>query len=82
MDRYPIRKRAVLVGIIAQVALIATALGIAPDLLDRAETIALSVVNILTLLGMVSVEKQTTPVSDPRDNYGRPLQVEKPFIIG
>lgn len=82
MDRYPIRKRAVLVGIIAQVVLIATALGIAPDLLDRAETIALSLVNILTLLGMVSVEKQTTPVSDPKDEYGRSLHPETPFILG
>ncbi|MBW3665838.1 MAG: hypothetical protein KY469_22365 [Actinobacteria bacterium] len=65
-DRYPIRRRAVLVGVLAEVVIIATVVGIAPETVDQVHIIGGSAINIGALIGLVtSSEPKVTPVADP-----------------
>jgi hypothetical protein len=74
LSRYPLRKRAVLVGLIAEIAIVAAMFGLPPDVIERATAIAMSAINMGVLLGVVlTTEPQVTPVADPQDNLGRSL---------
>lgn len=74
MSRHPLRRRAILVALVAEAVIVAAALGVPADVLDTVHVVAMSLVNVAVLVGLVaSGEPEVTPVSDPRDREGRPL---------
>lgn len=74
MTRHPLRRRAVLAAIIAEVLLVAAAFGVAPETVGLVEVVAGSLLTVLTLAGLVaSAEPVVTPVDDPRNDRGEEL---------
>jgi len=74
-DRHPLRRHAVVAGIVGLGVAIAVQLGVPESEASEWQQLALQAVNLLGVAGVITRggEGDATPLADPRDEKGRRL---------